>query len=309
MAGNGGKSKSLILTAMIFAVSMTFIDQTIVSIAVPEIQRELGLSATGVQWAVNAYLLSLAAFFAYGGRLADTVGHRKIAVTRRGHLRRRIDDVRAHAEGEPGRGLDHHLPGGPGRSAARCSSRRPWPSWSRPSRSGSGARRWPCSSGSPAASPPSARSSAATSPSGRGGPSSGSTSPWPSSPSCSSPSPGRPPTHQPARMDYRGLALIVAGIGLSVFGFQQAAEWGWSNPGIGLCIAAGVLLLVVFVLRRAAHRVAVDAGPDLPDPAVPGREHGARHRHAGLRARSSSSPASTPRSPWPRRRRSPGCSS
>ncbi len=63
---------------MIFAVAMTFIDQTIVSIAAPEIQKELGLTSTGVQWAVNAYLLSLAALFAFGGRLADTVGHRKM---------------------------------------------------------------------------------------------------------------------------------------------------------------------------------------------------------------------------------------
>jgi MFS family permease len=62
----------------IFAVSMTFIDQTIVSIAVPKIQSELGLSSTGVQWAVNAYLLSLAALFAFGGQLADTLGHRKM---------------------------------------------------------------------------------------------------------------------------------------------------------------------------------------------------------------------------------------
>jgi len=65
---------------MIFAVSMTFIDQTIVSIAVPQIQRELGLSSTGVQWAVNAYLLSLAALFAFGGRLADTMGHTRMCV-------------------------------------------------------------------------------------------------------------------------------------------------------------------------------------------------------------------------------------
>ena len=75
---SGGRSKGLVLTAMIFAVSMTFIDQTIVSIAVPQIQRELGLTSTGVQWVVNAYLLSLAALFAFGGRLADTVGHRKM---------------------------------------------------------------------------------------------------------------------------------------------------------------------------------------------------------------------------------------
>src|SRR5271166_2864602 len=63
---------------MIFAVAMTFIDQTIVSIAAPQVQKELALSSTGVQWAINAYLLSLAALFAFGGRLADTVGHRKM---------------------------------------------------------------------------------------------------------------------------------------------------------------------------------------------------------------------------------------
>src|SRR5580704_5551090 len=83
MSVNGtgsGQSKSLILTAMIFAVAMTFIDQTIVSIASPTIQHDLGLSASGMQWGINAYLLALAAFFAFGGRLADTVGHRRMAV-------------------------------------------------------------------------------------------------------------------------------------------------------------------------------------------------------------------------------------
>src|SRR5471030_1622320 len=77
---SGGQSRNLILAAMIFAVAMTFIDQTIVSIAAPEVQKELHLSATGVQWAVNAYLLSLAALFAFGGRLADTVGHKRMVV-------------------------------------------------------------------------------------------------------------------------------------------------------------------------------------------------------------------------------------
>jgi EmrB/QacA subfamily drug resistance transporter len=70
----------LILAAMIFAVSMTFIDQTIVAIAIPTIQGDLSLSATGVQWIVNGYLLSLSALFAFGGRLADIAGHRKMVV-------------------------------------------------------------------------------------------------------------------------------------------------------------------------------------------------------------------------------------
>jgi MFS family permease len=52
--------------------------------------------------------------------------------------------------------------------------------------------------------------------------------------------------YAPARMDYRGLALIVSGVALSIFGFQQSAFWGWSNPAIGLFIAAGLTLLVVF---------------------------------------------------------------
>ena len=65
-------NKNLVLIAMVFAVGMTFIDQTIVSIAAPNIQRELGLTNTGMQWAINAYLLSLAAFFAFGGRLSST---------------------------------------------------------------------------------------------------------------------------------------------------------------------------------------------------------------------------------------------
>src|SRR5271170_8228820 len=80
-AGTAGTGPwNLVLAAMIFAVSMMFIDQTIVSIAAPQIQRELGLSSTGMQWAISAYLLSLAALFAFGGRLGDTVGHRRMVV-------------------------------------------------------------------------------------------------------------------------------------------------------------------------------------------------------------------------------------
>ena len=59
---------------------MTFIDQTIVAIAVPELQQDLELSATGVQWVINGYLLSLSALFAFGGRLGDIFGHRSMVV-------------------------------------------------------------------------------------------------------------------------------------------------------------------------------------------------------------------------------------
>ena len=67
-------NKNLVLAAMVFAVAMTFIDQTIVAIAIPSLRRELGLSATGVQWVINGYLLALAALFAFGGKLGTSSG-------------------------------------------------------------------------------------------------------------------------------------------------------------------------------------------------------------------------------------------
>ena len=54
-----GTNKKLALAAMIFAVAMTFIDQTIVAIAVPDLQKDLGLSEAGVQWVINGYLCRL----------------------------------------------------------------------------------------------------------------------------------------------------------------------------------------------------------------------------------------------------------
>ncbi|WP_405608098.1 MFS transporter [Streptomyces sp. NBC_00076] len=78
--GPAPPNETLALAATLFAVSMTFIDQTIVAIAAPSIVDELGLSASGMQWVINAYLLALAAFFALGGRLADILGHRRMMV-------------------------------------------------------------------------------------------------------------------------------------------------------------------------------------------------------------------------------------
>src|SRR6202167_2171888 len=76
----GSAQKSLVLAAMVFAVAMTFIDQTIVAIAIPNIQKQLSLSATGSQWVINGYLLSLSALFAFGGKLGDVLGRRKMVM-------------------------------------------------------------------------------------------------------------------------------------------------------------------------------------------------------------------------------------
>lgn len=59
-----------VLVAMTGSLSMILLDQTIVSVALPSIQRDLDLTQTEVQWVVNAYLLAIAALVAVGGRLA-----------------------------------------------------------------------------------------------------------------------------------------------------------------------------------------------------------------------------------------------
>lgn len=74
------QGKNLVLAAMIFAVAMLFIDQTIVALAIPNLQDDLHLSGTGAQWVINGYLLALSALFALGGKVADVLGHRTVVL-------------------------------------------------------------------------------------------------------------------------------------------------------------------------------------------------------------------------------------
>src|SRR3984885_13736694 len=241
----GGRSRNLILAAMIFAVAMTFIDQTIVSIAVPQIQKELGLTSTGVQWAINAYLLSLAALFAFGGRLADTVGHRRMVtlgvivfaassalcgLTPKGSLAeawivtfRVIQGaggaimfpaalaivVQTFALRERGKALAIFFGIAGGLTAVGPVL-------------GGVLTEWTWRAIFWVNIPVAVIALVLT---------------WISKPTT---------VHQPAKMDYRGLVLVALGVGLSVFGFKQSTIWGWGSPGAGLAIAAGVLLLVLF---------------------------------------------------------------
>jgi MFS family permease len=67
-----------VLIAMTGSLSMVLLDQTVVSVALPSIQRDLDLSQTQLQWVVNAYLLAIAALVAVGGRLSDMVDRVKV---------------------------------------------------------------------------------------------------------------------------------------------------------------------------------------------------------------------------------------
>src|SRR6201994_2509024 len=243
----GGRSRSLILAAMIFAVAITFIDQTIVSIAAPKIQQELGLSSSGLQWAVNSDLLALAALFAFGGRLADTVGHRRMCVL----------GVIIFA------GASALCGATPSGSFAET-----WIVAFRVLQGLGGAIMFPAAlaivvqtfdlhSRGRALALFFGVAGALTAV----GPIAGGyliVWTWRSIFWINIPvalialaliAISKPPNEsRPAPMDYRGLVLIIGGVGLSVFGFQQSALWGWGNPAIWVCIVAGVVLLVVFYL-------------------------------------------------------------
>lgn len=63
-----------ILAACILASSMAFIDGSALTVALPALRDDFGASLATVQWIVNAYILSLAAFVLIGGALADVYG-------------------------------------------------------------------------------------------------------------------------------------------------------------------------------------------------------------------------------------------
>ena len=66
------------LAAMSLAAFMAYLDNNIVNVAIPTIQRSLHLSVSGLEWVVSSYLLTLAGLLLVGGRLADVYGRRRV---------------------------------------------------------------------------------------------------------------------------------------------------------------------------------------------------------------------------------------
>jgi EmrB/QacA subfamily drug resistance transporter len=68
----------VILAIACVAQFMVVLDVSIVNVALPSIGRDLSYSPTGLQWVVNAYVLTFAGFLLLGGRAADLFGRRRI---------------------------------------------------------------------------------------------------------------------------------------------------------------------------------------------------------------------------------------
>src|SRR2546423_10984241 len=75
---NEGNRKWWTLAAMCFALFMIMLDNTVVNVALPSIQKDLGASLSSLEWTVNAYTLSFAVLLVTGGRLGDIFGRRRM---------------------------------------------------------------------------------------------------------------------------------------------------------------------------------------------------------------------------------------
>jgi EmrB/QacA subfamily drug resistance transporter len=239
-------NKRLVLAAMVFAVAMTFIDQTIVAIAIPSLQKDLSLTATGSQWIINGYLLALSALFAFGGRLADVVGRRRMVTI-----------------GVVGFAISSACCG----ATPTGSIAEPWIIFFRVVQGATAALMFPAAVGIVVASfPVRERGSAMALFFGISGgltaigPIAGGFLTqwtwraifWINIPVAivaliliakSHPDNER----RPSRLDYRGTVLITGAMALIVLGLQQSSVWGWSSVATWACIVVGLALMGLFV--------------------------------------------------------------
>ncbi len=68
------------LGAMCFALFMIMLDNTVVNVALPSIQRDLHASISSLEWTINGYTLSFAVLLATAGRLGDIFGRRRMFI-------------------------------------------------------------------------------------------------------------------------------------------------------------------------------------------------------------------------------------
>ncbi|MEU9995675.1 MFS transporter [Streptomyces sp. NPDC050848] len=72
------RSRSLALGVLATGMLMTILDGSIVTVAMPAIQSDLGFTPAGLSWVVNAYLIAFGSLLLLAGRLGDLMGRRRM---------------------------------------------------------------------------------------------------------------------------------------------------------------------------------------------------------------------------------------
>ncbi len=75
-----GPSRWFALVVLCAGMLMIILDQTIVNVALPAIQRDLGFSQSSLAWVVNAYLIPFGGLLLLAGRLGDLLGRKRILI-------------------------------------------------------------------------------------------------------------------------------------------------------------------------------------------------------------------------------------
>jgi MFS family permease len=70
--------RRLVLVVLCVGQMMVIIDNTVVNVALPSIQRELAFNSAGLAWVVDAYLITFGGFLLLGGRMGDLLGRRRV---------------------------------------------------------------------------------------------------------------------------------------------------------------------------------------------------------------------------------------
>jgi EmrB/QacA subfamily drug resistance transporter len=77
-AGAGQRQKAWILAVSVLTSTMAITDESVVNVALPDIQRDLSTTLPAMQWVVNAYILAMSALLLIGGAAADRFGRRRM---------------------------------------------------------------------------------------------------------------------------------------------------------------------------------------------------------------------------------------
>src|ERR1700710_998948 len=78
MTATENRNRWLALYVLCAGTLMIVLDATIVNVALPSIQDDLGFSQANLAWVVNAYLISFGGLLLLAGRFGDLIGQRRI---------------------------------------------------------------------------------------------------------------------------------------------------------------------------------------------------------------------------------------
>src|SRR5712672_983405 len=69
-----------VVAATVLGSGIAFLDGTVVNVALPAIGKDLHTDVAGLQWTLDAYLVTLTAFLLLGGALGDKLGRKRVFV-------------------------------------------------------------------------------------------------------------------------------------------------------------------------------------------------------------------------------------